>query len=627
MFFLDNEGFFALVCVFLQCVIAWVFVAFFGGLAPRQTPWVRRWLVGFVGLGVALTAISWRFLLAHRHMGDVDLVREGVPLTRLLYGTYLAGKFVFLWYLVGGVAALRGGLWPCLRARTKIACGVVCMLLGAALPTIEMILVVQAPAVILAFGYSAWLLRSRVGERRETGRGVVAVLLWAWSLMWLVYATCTIMLGVLHPVSGTIWYVPLRLNSFIDMTLQIVLATGLVVLILQHAQNTALRAIEERNRFREQVERGEKVRVMSTLVSGVAHEINNPLTAILGYAEDLATDDPEVRRHAARVVTEQAERCRGIVQRLSILGRQAPSVCEAVDVESLVARVAAGFRPQFAQAGIALELRLSPVGATVDADPTGLEQVLTNLIANALQASAVGAAVVVSTIVEGDQVRFQVDDQGPGVLPADRPRVFEPFWTTKEAGQGTGLGLAVAKALVDSHGGSIEVGDSLAGGARFVVIVPRSSSIAPAKPVATAPVVDKLPFRSVLRLLCIDDEPLVRSTIVRRARNDGWIAVEESSAEGALERLLEHGEHFDAIVCDLRMPGISGIGFYDCLLAREPHLLRRVVFVTGDLVSPDAAAFAVRCRAPIVTKPFVVQDLMERLADVAASEAESGPLG
>lgn len=619
MFFLDNAGFFALICLFIQCVIAWVFAAFFAGLAPRQTPWVQSWLLAFIGLGVALAAISWRFLLAHRHMGNVLLVGEGVLLTRLFYGVYLAGKFVFLWCLVGGVTVLRSGAWLRLPMRVGLALIAAGVGLGAVLPTVETILLVQALPVIVAFAYSAWLLRSRTAERREVGRFVVASVLWAWALVWIAYALSTVAVGVLHPVAGTIWNLPLQLNSFLDMTLQIVLSTGMVILVLQQAQKAELRALAERDSLREKIDRGEKTRAMSLLVSGVAHEINNPLTAILGYAEELASDAPEVRRHAAQVVTQQAERCRNIVQRLSILGRQAPATRESIDVETLIRRVADGFRPQFAQAHAILDLQLAPGRCVLYAEPAALEQVLTNLLANALQVSVAGAIVVLATEVSDVHVRFLVEDQGPGVPPADRKHVFEPFWSTKHAAKGTGLGLAVAKALVESHGGVIEVGDRPGGGARFVVTLPcadGSASPQVAPPLQVGPVPQD---RHGLRLLCVDDEPLVRATIVRRAQSEGWQVVEEEGAEAALERILTRGEAFDAIACDLRMPGIGGVGFHDRLLELAPQVLRRVVFITGDLVSPDAATFAARCRAPIVTKPFVLSDLFAKLREVAGA--------
>ena len=117
---------------------------------------------------------------------------------------------------------------------------------------------------------------------------------------------------------------------------------------------------------------------------------------------------------------------------------------------------------------------------------------------------------------------------------------------------------------------------------------------------------------------------MVRATIVRRAQSEGWQVVEAECAEVALERLLTNGEAFDAIACDLRMPGIAGIGFHDLLLAKAPSLLQRVIFLTGDLVSPDAAAFAARCRVPIVTKPFLMNDLFLKLREAAGAEAAAG---
>ena len=624
MIFLDRAGFFSLVCLVIQCVMSWVFVGFFAGLAPRRAAYLRCWLLAFLGLSIALTAVSVRYLFAHVDLPHTSLLREGAPLTRVFYGVYLTGKVVFLWFLVAGLVALGQRPWRLAGGFWTAATMSVAFLVGMAARRVELLLLLQAPLAALAYFYGARLVGAPPGDRLEGGRRVVGAVLRLWGCIWVGYGICVVMVLVGAP-GGLLWHLPLQLNAIIDVTLQVVLAIALIVVALQEGQRAVVDALRERDRLREQLQRDEKLRALSTLVSGVAHEINNPLTTILGFVDDLAEDETTVRRKAAQVIKEQAERCRGIVQRLSILGRRAPAARIPIEVESLVQRVAAGFRPQFAQAGVSLRLDLHPMSRQLVGEPTALEQVLANLVANALQASPRGGEVVLRASAVADALQFDVDDGGPGVPAADRVRVFEPFWTTKQVGQGTGLGLAVVRALVQACGGEVVVGDSPAGGARFSVRVPwlaadLAPAVAPAAGEPRSPGVAATRASGPLRLLVVDDEQIVRSTIVRRAQLDGWSTREAASAEAALAILFDEGAGFDAIVCDLRMPGMSGIGFHDRLADRAPDLLRRVLFVTGDLASADALAFAARCRSSILTKPFDFAELFARLRSATAQD-------
>lgn len=322
-----------------------------------------------------------------------------------------------------------------------------------------------------------------------------------------------------------------------------------------------------------------------------------------------------MRQRAAAVVREQAERCRAIVQRMSLVGRTGALSTTQVDVAELVSRVLRGFLPQSQQLGVALRTEVAPGLPSLLVDTVACEQLLANLVANALQASPRGGEVLVAAALRGGGVELRVDDRGPGVPVADRARVFEPFFTTKPAGSGTGLGLAVVDAVVRAHGGRVEIGDAPGGGASFVVWLPlgRANTVeGRAEPSGGAPG----RAEAERRLLVIDDEPLVRDVLVRQAAASGWQAVGFASAADALEQLLQGDAHVDAIVCDLRMPGMSGQQFHDQLARSAPQWLERIVFVTGDPASVEAVSFARRCRAPIVGKPFVPRELLARVLEL-----------
>jgi hypothetical protein len=163
MFFLDSTGFFSLICLFVQGLTAWIFAAFFVVMAPANGRWVRSWSGAFLGLGIGFTALGVRFSLAHHAVAGVAVLQEGAGQVRALYGTYLAGKVLFAWCLVAGVAALRGARWP-RSPWLPLGCVVAGGIVGALLPTAESLLLVQATWMPVVFLRVARLLRPRIGD-------------------------------------------------------------------------------------------------------------------------------------------------------------------------------------------------------------------------------------------------------------------------------------------------------------------------------------------------------------------------------------------------------------------------------------------------------------------------------
>lgn len=620
MFFVDSTGLCSLICLLLQCMTAWIFTAFFAAMLPARGSWVRSWANAFLALAIGFTALSLRFLLAHHAVAGASVLRDGDWPTRALYGTYMAGKVLFCWCFLAGVTAMCRTAWP-RGIRWPLAVVMAGWLTGFGLPTIESILLCQAVWIPLVYWGAASQLRThRRADREIAGRALGGVLV-AWSAIAVLCGAAVLAVGPLQPSHDQPANMLLRLNPLVDLTMQVVLATSLIILVMSESQRAKMQALNERDRLREQVQRDEKLRALSTMVGGVAHEINNPLTAILGYASELDDDDPQLRKLAATVVREQAERCRVIVQRMSLLGRRAAVPATQLEIPSLVRRVVRGLEPQLQAAGVHLHLELATLPRAFYADPTGVEQVLVNLLSNAVHASPRGKTVTLRVAARVDALVFEVDDQGPGVPREQRERIFEPFWTTKREGEGTGLGLAVVEAIVRTHGGRVEVADAPGGGARFSVFWNWRTAEA-AVPVAAADPprsVDPAAGRSrpIARLLVIDDEPVVRQTIARYAASAGWQVVEAESADRGLELLSKPSPLVDAIVCDLRMPGLSGIGFHDALAKWDPEWLSRIVFITGDVTSIEAAEFAARCTAPILAKPLAPAELLRRVRELA----------
>jgi signal transduction histidine kinase/ActR/RegA family two-component response regulator len=612
MFLLERIDFLALVSLWVQAFAAWVFVVVLGALRKpdRSSRALDQFFLAFLALALALTVLSGRFFQAH-DLATQPFWQDGNWPATTCYLLYQGLKGCFALALVRGCAEIGGRSLP--RAFRWIAPPTLVALLVSPLwiASIDHLLVVQAPVM-----FATALLSLRAlghAHKVDAGPRLVRVALLGLALTWCVHAAAALLQGTWPWVL----YV-LACNSLFDLGVQLCLGAGLVVSLLQAAHRRAREAEAERERLERALAHDEKLRALGALVSGVAHELNNPLTVILGYAELLSgTSQGQAQ---GQVIAEQAERCRGIVRNLSALAGQSSHPREAIDVAELLQRVGRGVALRADQR--AVTVRIQPVGGlAIHGDRVGLEQVLANLTLNAIDASAPRSVVTLAVEASTAAVEFTVTDQGPGVPAHQRARIFEPFFTTKEAGQGTGLGLSIAHGIVRGHRGTILVEDAPGGrGARFRVRLPLVPP-APVRAPRAAPAV-----QGERRLLVLDDDPAVRSVLRLHAEARGWQVVEVDSAEAALAdrpRLRD----CDALLCDLRMVGLGGIGFHDHLLAAEPELLAHTVFATGDLASPEVVQFSRRCQRPLVPKPFDLDELFAALDGAAQGRTAARPVG
>ncbi|EWY41664.1 histidine kinase [Skermanella stibiiresistens SB22] len=364
----------------------------------------------------------------------------------------------------------------------------------------------------------------------------------------------------------------------------------------------------------------EKLAALGSLLAGVAHELNNPLSVVLGRAIMLeeSCGDPETRDSLRRLRTA-AERCARIVRSFLSLARQKAPEVKPVDVRRVldgsVEMLANGLR----SAGIEVTREDAPDPPRVMADEDELHQVFMNLIVNAQQAiemapprSDVAARRVwLTTSAPGDGfVRIEVADNGPGVPEALRDLIFNPFFTTKPIGAGTGLGLSYCHGIVSSHGGSIGVGARSGGGALFTVTLPACA----AKADIEAPAARAFdPFGGSGAVLIVDDEPEVVTMLTEVLAGDGHEVSTAEDGVAALEILREGS--FDAILCDIRMPRLDGVGLLRELEACRPELVPRVLMMTGDVLRA-AAALPVDRAAQLLEKPVDPAEVRRRVAEL-----------
>ena len=374
-------------------------------------------------------------------------------------------------------------------------------------------------------------------------------------------------------------------------------------------------------RAQDALRQSEKLAAIGQLMSGVAHELNNPLSAILLFVETLlqeprTPEDEEALTH----IRDQARRSRAIVRDLLSSARGGDVQRVRTNARQLIERTVSGLDLQLEDLGVKLELALAASTPDIEADGPAIAQVLTNLIVNAAQAAGAGGTVWLSTRSVGGRLDILVEDSGPGLSGEVMSRLFEPFFTTKPHGHGTGLGLAVSRGIVESHHGTLSAENISRRGARFTVSLPAlADAIITQPPPSTA----ATPSGQQRHVLVIDDEASIRTALTRFFSRRGWMVHEAVDGSAGLERLLATAApDYAIIVSDLKMPGLSGIELHDRLALVRPDILERCVFSTGDAASSEVLSFIERSRCTVLQKPFELATLDELVSRFVAEGIE-----
>ena len=387
-----------------------------------------------------------------------------------------------------------------------------------------------------------------------------------------------------------------------------------------------IRDVSERKKLDDQTRdiyhqllQAEKMAALGQTISGVAHELNNPLATILSWAERLSereTLDASLRRGLETIFSE-SERAARIVRNLLTFARKRQTTRAMVDVNQVVRETLALRAYEQRVSNVAVIDALAAGLPHVFADGHQVQQVLLNLIINAEQAM-LGAhgrgTLVVRTWhdAERDAVVLEINDDGPGIPEDVQPKIFDPFFTTKEVGKGTGLGLTVAYAIVQEHGGRIRLESRADAGASFYVELPVSGAKrdAAATERGGRGSVEAVAGASIL---VVEDEAQLASAVLDALRDAGYVVEHAADGEAALARI--RAQSFDLIVCDLKMPRMDGKAFYKLLSEAAPPLAARVIFVTGEVAGPEAEQFLKESRCRWLAKPFRLGDLLRAVRE------------
>jgi signal transduction histidine kinase/CheY-like chemotaxis protein len=384
----------------------------------------------------------------------------------------------------------------------------------------------------------------------------------------------------------------------------------------RHEERLLKIAREDLDRL-ERLKESEKLAALGRLLSGAAHEINNPLTGVVGNIEMLLAREgtPADVREKLETIRKEGQRIVALVRNLLKVAHRDGGQRAMVDLNQVVRDTAALRRHDFERAGMRIVLDLSPESVRVPASELEIQQVFLNIINNsfdALNGTKGAPALSIHTSETGERATVTFTDNGPGI--EDPSQVFEHFYTTKPVGQGTGLGLSISRAIVESHGGRITAANAPDKGACFTIVLPRAASppadTVPPRP-AAAPTL--APRRSLpASVLVVDDEPVVLELQMAILGSLGARAVAARTGAEAIDLLRQRD--FDLIVSDLLMPGeISGKDLYTWVAAHRRSGTQGFLFVTGDTVGE--AAFLHQVKSRCVLKPFSMEEYVSALRE------------
>lgn len=371
---------------------------------------------------------------------------------------------------------------------------------------------------------------------------------------------------------------------------------------------------------REALFQSEKLNALGTLLAGVAHELNNPLTVVVANAHVLElTSDDEAVKSRIHKITAAADRCAKIVRSFLDMARKSPG--EKVEFDPVVCVEQALELSLYGLQGDKVEVSsdIASQLPTIKGDPDQFAQVILNLVINAKQAldneeGEKKIDVSLGLNKQSNSIELRVSDNGPGIPKDIRDSIFDPFFTTKKVGEGTGMGLSLVHGIVIAHGGNIVLLDKADKGSHFLVTIPHTGNI-PILGEADTEKVVKVPSK---RVLIVDDEPDVLASLADILELQGHSVCAVGSASVVLDKLQT--ESFDCILSDIRMPDMDGEQLFSQIKNAYPDMVPKIAFVTGTDLSENTRSFLEACDRPYLGKPFVPEDVGDLIQKLTSTE-------
>ncbi len=379
---------------------------------------------------------------------------------------------------------------------------------------------------------------------------------------------------------------------------------------------------EELARQREILFQSEKMSALGELLAGVAHELNNPLSIIVGHSlmmqEEVTT--PETSRRVD-IISTAAQRCAKIIKTFLAMARQKPAEMQDIDVNLVIESALDVTEFSSGKGKVDVQTSLMPNLPLVNADADQITQVIVNLVINAEQAISTAqdsgeVALRTSFDEAANEVVIQIEDDGPGIPEGITARIFEPFFTTKEVGQGTGIGLAFCHRILESHGGSITVKSQDGKGTVFTLRLPANTGLI----TQLEPEPQLQRSASSCNILVVDDEEDVGALIQEILLKEGFKV--DTAGDGVEALNLIKTTNYTLILSDLNMPVMDGKGLFSEIYSNHPDLVNRFGFITGDTMSIDAQDFLKQSKRPSMEKPINPSELRNLVYDMLEAVGE-----
>ena len=393
---------------------------------------------------------------------------------------------------------------------------------------------------------------------------------------------------------------------------------------LQSSRSELEKTVSTLKNTQAQLVQSEKLSAVGQFVAGVAHELNNPLTTVIGFADVLSSEETnEKNRRHLDLVVKSAHRCHKIVHSLLSFARQHAPERRIVQVNALVDDVIDIMAYDLRTSNITIVKEFGDELPSLLADAHQLQQVFVNILSNARQAIEPfrrDGKIIVRTRSVGGLIRIELEDNGPGIRAESLTKIFDPFFTTKPVGKGTGLGLSLSYGIIQEHGGKITVQSEVGHGAMFIIELPIAEGPArsqdTSKPWLTKKGGTDAKGKSVL---VIDDEVWILELSKELLGTEGYDVETVVSGEEAVSRIAQR--RFDVILSDWKMPGLNGMHLYEQLLATDPVSAGRMIFMTGDVMNDVFQDFLKRNARSYLAKPFAIGDLRAAVANVITVSA------
>lgn len=380
------------------------------------------------------------------------------------------------------------------------------------------------------------------------------------------------------------------------------------------AINLQLEIADQERLYRKLVQ-SEKLASLGEALAGIAHEINNPLTSILGFSSLLSSAPglSERDQRAAEVIASESQRAAGLIRGLLDFSRKNTGVRELTDAMTLVQKAVSLRRYQLDQDKVTLHINTPDTPCPVRVCSQQITQVLHNLITNAVQSlpdERTDGRLDIDIENHAGRVFIRVRDNGTGIPESARERIFDPFFTTKDPGQGTGLGLSICHTIMSAHNGAIYLTDTSPAGSIFTLELPPPDTV-PMLAGSTPPFRPATTATQGIRILIVDDEAYISEAFAAfLSQHD----IEVSRATSALVALgMLEDNIYDLVLSDVRMPGMDGLEFYEAAIRQNPRYNRRFIFMSGYLLQERIRTHLATTDLPCLEKPFSFNELLRTI--------------